>query len=242
MKRLLSVLLCGTLALDACGDDGGDAGDATDDPRSDADITADQAAADESLLVLDDLPEGFSAEARDPDDDEDDPLEDELADCLGIPAGLLSDGTTRARSETFVAGDAEVEQNLTIQPTLEAAETAMDALGQDNAAECFEEGVTKALQDAFENPEEGDEPPEGLEIGDVTVDELAIAAGDDSAAFRVTVPITVEDQSAELFVDFVAIRVGRATTSISLQNVVEPFDDALGQDIATTAAAKLPTE
>ena len=141
MKRLLVLLACSALALAGCGD--GDSDDAaTDDPRTDAQIAEDQAAADAAVLVLADLSPDFTAEPREEDDDEYYANQDQLAGCLGVEPGLLSRGAAKAPSDTFVLGDAEVEQNLTIQPDLDAAATALDALGGPKAAECYRSGNT----------------------------------------------------------------------------------------------------
>ena len=57
-----------------------------------------------------------------------------------------------------------------------------------------------------------------------------------------TLPITAEGQSVDFVADLVVLRVGRATSSLAFYNVFEPFDEDLKIEIATIAAAKLPTE
>ena len=221
-----------------CGDDDSDDA-ATDDPRTDAQIAEDQAAADAAVLVLDDLSPDFTAEPRDEDDDDID-LQNELADCLGIPRVLLYGAETRAESDTFVLGDAEVEHNITIQPTVEDATTAIEAVTATDAAAPASRRASRVARGSVREPGEGEEPPEGLEIGDVTVEPVPVDVGEQSGGFRATVPISVEDQSAEVYIDLVAIRVGRSTSLLTFENVVDRFDDELAVEISTLAAGKAP--
>ena len=62
-------------------------------------------------------------------------------------------------------------------------------------------------------------------VGDVTVNELSFARqGDESVAFRVTMPITSSGFSFDYVCDFVVVRIGRAqvvTTAFSLGGTVD---------------------
>jgi hypothetical protein len=241
MNRRIVATACAALLLASCGgDDGGD-GDAVDDPRTAAELVADQAAADAAQMVLDDFPTGWEAEPRDDDDEDDEEEQAKLAECLGIDAALLDAAATHSKSDTFTSDDLEVEVNISVQPTLDLATEAMGALSTPETLECYRTSLQQVFDDLMSEPEGEQGRPDA--VGAITVESLAVGElGDQSFAFRVTVPITLDDQTADIYFDIVGVRSGRATASINFQSVVLPFDEDLQRELAQTLADRLPSD
>lgn len=248
--RLTATFICLAIVTGACGSDGDDdsasgseatAETATEDPRSESDLAADQAAADSAVLVLSDFPAGWTAEARDEDEDEGPDIEAEMAECLALEdPGIFEDSAVQAESDTFKREDAEVEGDLAVQATDEKAEEAVAVMSKPEMRDCLTDALRAVLDYAIDHPAEGEELPDGVEIGDVSVGDLSFGdVGDFSRAFRAEVEVTAEEMNISVFVDLLFFRVGRGLATMTFQDVLTPFDVDEAHEIATTFASKI---
>lgn len=248
MRRLLIPLFVTLLAIVGCGgDDDEESSSATtavtdDDPRSEADLAADETAAADALLTLDDFPDGWTSKPRDDSTPEAPDLELAFAECLDVDPALLADAEVKAKSDTFIDANAEVEASVSMQPTEDKADKGVAILEKEAVPACFEEALSGLMQRLVDDPKPGAELPEGFEMGGLTVSDRDLPTfGEFSRALRAEVEVSATDINTTLYVDLLFIRVGRATTSMSFQDVGTPFDEDLEVELATTFTSKLPT-
>lgn len=196
-----------------------------DDPRTDAEWTADEAAAESMLLTLSDFPPGWEsmpAEQAEPDER----FVEQLAECLGVDESEIDPNDPEAQSPTFVSSDGDqVSSRVTFAPTVEDATDAIALKRLEGANECYAENLLTVIEDSLANPDEGGETPDNFEVGEPTVNELSFdALGDETLASRITLPVEVEGFSAEVYFDVVNVRVGRVSVTTMFQSVLTPFD------------------
>ena len=130
-------------------------------------------------------------------------------------------------SPRFNGGQATLVQNVVyVFADAAAARTAFDSASAEETRSCYAEAVTGAFRNQI-----------GVELGDTNTAALSIEpVGDQHDAARVTLPITAEGVAADLIVDLVFVRIGRALSLSLFLNVATPFDPALrGQLTAATA-------
>jgi hypothetical protein len=233
MPRLRNAMVVTLFALVACSSGSGSSTPTTvddGDPRSKTEITTDRAAADSALLTVSDLPDGWSAAEDASDDDAD---AGGLASCLGVEA---SKSPASASSPRFVAEPAAVSSTVSVLATHREADRAVTAITSPDAAGC----LTDALRDALGGPLATD-VPDGYQLGTPAVADLPFAElGQDSRAFRVTVPVATPRIDTALYLDVVFVRAGRAVALLTLLDALAPFDSALATQLATTLATRLP--
>lgn len=241
--RAAVVVLAVALVACSSGSDGSDdAGGTFEDNRTEAQLVDDREAATRALPVLDDFPLGWAAEPRDDDPVDGPDFNAEMAECLGVDPALMADSKVEVKSDTFSFDDAEVEADVSMLPTRAYADEAVGALLKPEARGCFEEVFSKVLEYSLSHPAEGEELPAGVEFGEISFGDLNfVDVGEDSRAFRISMPIEVETVTVELYADIVFIRVGRAMGTLSFLNGSTPFDQSLATRLATEFAAKLPT-
>jgi hypothetical protein len=202
-----------------------------------------QAAAEATLLVLTDFPEGWSEEV------EAEPTEQELAyreavaNCAGgTGTDLLDLGGVHAQTGDFVGpADQSVEQSVEIvDPAV--AEDFMQRFGDPEVEACFGEAIRTFVIENLENPpESSDSLPAGIIVGEITLEPLELApVGDEAIGYRVTVPLTVSGVAVDSYIDIVAVRVGGSLAGITFQSVFEPFPDEERENVLTVAAGRLP--
>ena len=196
----------------------------TDPPGTAA--SAEQAAAESALLVLDDFPAGWTAVEEDELTEQELEYQRTVTECAGGTSDNLLDlGGPRASSPDFVGPDDQtVEQSVTIvEPS--AAEDFMVRFAAPGVDTCFRDAVQSFVTENFENPEDPSESlPGGVTIDDVTVGPLRLVpVGDELVAYRVTVSMTISGLSVDAFVDIVAVRSGGSLSGLTFQSLFEPF-------------------
>lgn len=194
----------------------------TGDGGEDRDRAADEAIARSTLLSLDDLPPGWEEEAAEPAPDDDD-LQASLAECIGVDEAELYRGSPSSESPRFVSPDGDgVDMSVSMTPAPGDARRTMEIMSGDAVPGCFGEAVQVLVA---RNMSTAEDVPEGLEMGDPTFERLAFSAlGDESLAFRATLPYAYRGVSAELYFDVALVRVGRAGITASFQADGSPFD------------------
>jgi hypothetical protein len=79
------------------------------------------------------------------------------------------------------------------------------------------------------------------ELGKVMSEPLQVpAVGDESAGYRITVPLTSKGISFEIILDAVVIRSGGALAGVSFQSAPEPFAEEDINHYVELAAERLP--
>jgi len=196
--------------------------DNSDAEQTAADREADEAIAESALLTLDDFPPGWEAAPANDDEPDSDVLAD-VADCLGVSEAELDPDNPKATSPTFTSSDdEEVTSEVTLTPSSGDASRALEILKSDAAPGCYAEAI-KAL--VGRNLVASDDVPENVTVGEPTFNRMSFESlGDDSVAFRTTIPVTVESLDVDLYVDFVFVRVGRAGIETTFQSQFAPFD------------------
>jgi hypothetical protein len=238
MRRTTTIagLVLLTTAVVGWGDD--------DDGRTEAEEDADEEQAEEIVLTLDDLPDGWVANPSDDDDDvddDDDQVQAELADCLGVDESVLDPDNPEAESPEFTSPtDQEVNAKVAFTPSADDATEALDRIKDDAAPDCLAQAMTTLLADNLAS-QEG--VPADLDIGEVTVEPLAFPdLGDDSLAHRVTVPVTTQGVTIELYIDQVLTRVGRVGITGQFQSQVTPFDTAEAARLMEVMVDRVPAD
>lgn len=225
------------------GSDDSSGSPAKEDPRSADQLASDRAAATDALLVLRDFPSGWAAEERDANDEEGPDLDEETAVCLGVDVPLLADNAVSVKSDTFTKDEAEVEADISIQATKAEADASVEILTNPKLRSCLQDSFRKSTEYAVKNPSDGEELPEGFELGEATVADLNFPdIGDDSRTFRLSVPVSAGGLELEVFLDLVFVRVGRATGILTFVDVLSPFDEELAKELAMKFAAGLPKD
>jgi hypothetical protein len=178
----------------------------------------DQQIADDAVLTVADLPEGW--EEGDP--DEDDPAEGLVPVCEGIErARNRGDDVPNAQSPDFDDTNdpnalRSVQNDVFIFPKVSGAKRFVKPFREDGEA-CLQ-GRAEEIPDAT-----------GIEV-----QELDVGGGVGYSVF-VTVPNNGEEVT--LVSDVVLVRVGRAITTFSGENVDEPIPE--GPEILDTVIARL---
>jgi hypothetical protein len=208
----------------------------TDAPTQD--VAADAAAAEAALLTLSDFPAGWS-EVPDEEDDSNQELLEQVYECLGPDAVEVINSETEARTGSFTdpVDESTVQEVIALAPTVESAEAYIAGGSADGVAEClttaYREGIAQLLADA--------EEMEGAELGEITVGALNVGeVGEDSFAYRITVPISVQGLNVDLFTDFVAVRVGRSAAGLNFLSQFDPTAIERITEYTTLAASRLP--
>ena len=185
------------------------------------DREADQAAADAALLTLDDFPSGWQEGPPVPEDD-DDEVQADMAECLGIDPDEVDSGNPRATSPPFVSEDEhEVLVGVTMAPSADEVQERLELLASDEAPGCYSDAVQAVVAGNLLT----NDLPAGVEVDDPTVNRLSFdRLGDRSVAFRATLPITFHGLDLALYVDLVFVQVGRAGVSMQFQSELSPFD------------------
>ena len=112
---------------------------------------------------------------------------------------------------------------------------------QPNAAACLQTVVTATVSQVLAHPSNpSDTLPLGMKLGSPTVATLSFPTlGDQSVAYRVTIPITGSVLSLGLYVDLVIAQKGRAIALLTFVGVLNPFDASLEQQLSTLTVGRL---
>lgn len=143
-----------------------------------------------------------------------------IADCLGEdPEVLYPTDEPQSKSPTFTSPeDQEVSSEVDVAPTLDAASARFDALTSRRAGDCIGAELQRYLEE--------DDPFQGqpVAVGDVTIDRLPVDdVGEESTAFRVSVPLAAGGNEVAVHLDYVLARAGRALISVRASSLFEPF-------------------
>lgn len=238
-RHLISLFLTCSLLLTACGGGGDDEGDSTTEKAPTANAPADRssspsapqpsqtqeselapdpadkAIAEAALLTLGDFPVGWEAAPRDEDEDDRAARED-IAQCVGVSYdALYNDTNTEAQSPTFTSeDDSEIEHTVSIAVDEVDMTEAFNIASTSEFRECAAEIVRESVA---ENSEQSDQE---LTVGEISLNELSIGSfGDQTVAYRVTVPIETEGFNLEVKLEVAIVRVGRAQSNLTSTSI-----------------------
>jgi hypothetical protein len=228
----IAVLIAGT----GCGgSDGSEGGDGGDDERSAVrDIQPEaQEQAEAIVLELSDFPNGWRAS---PSEEVDDRIS-EFRECMGVDfSGVTITG--EAKSQDFAMGEsAQASSEARVLETDQDAADAVTEFARGMASDVAEDCVTDLIVRAFQEQD----ADEDIEIGEVDVGELSFTPPDieEGRAWQIAVPIEVQGLSPTVYLDFVMLREGDAVAQLETEDVSDPFDPALRDDLLEALAARM---
>jgi hypothetical protein len=206
-------------------------------------VSPEQPAAEAALLKIDDFPAGWTEVP----DDERSPLAIEsqrrIAACAGVEGERLLDlGGALAESGNFTGPNNQiVEESVAIVEEV-VAEDMFVRFTEPGVGDCFADAMQQTIDAMITSPSDPSESfPSDTEFGEVTVAQLKVpAAGDESAGYRVTVPLTRQGISFEIVLDAVLIRSGGALAGVSFQSAPQPFAMEDIEHYVELAAERLP--
>lgn len=225
--------------------DGGDtAAPPGDDPRTSAERTADQEAAKAIVLTLDDLEAGWESTPPDEETDNDKEMKADLADCLGIDPDVMDPDNPSADSPDFTSpNDEEVSASVSYTPSIEAAEQAVELLRDEDLPSCFAQALKTAIMDNLLNPPEGEAPPDDLEVGEPTFNPISFGdLGDETVAYRATIPLSSSGIDVDVYFDIVAVRVGRVGIEATFQSTFSPFSTDEAERLVEVMIDRVPAD
>lgn len=193
----------------------------TDDTA--AETTVDETTADETvdasaaLLVLTDFPAGWTEEPAAEESPADEARDQRFTECAGGTGTSLFDlGGPLANSGRFVSpADDNVVQTVTVVDESSAVDF-IERFAAPDVAACIEEVATELLPDTL--------PPDATlgELSVTAVDNLSSTA-DDLIAYRIVLPLTLDETQVTLYTDLIAARVGGGLTGFTVTTSLAPL-------------------
>ncbi|MBO9522773.1 MAG: hypothetical protein J7518_14670 [Nocardioidaceae bacterium] len=216
-KKAAAVLVVLAALVSGCGSEGPkSSGSGPTTPVEKAD-PADVAIAKGSLLVLADLPSGWEATTLG-DEDEDKKARHHIATCMGVAYEDLyaKSSEATAHSKTFESeDDDEISNNVVVTEDEARAKSIFALISSEKYRACalteVKAGIKKNIDD-------------DVKLGTISLNEVSFDEyGDETTAFRVTANLETQGTSVEVALDYVAVRVGRAATTVTAQASFSPF-------------------
>jgi hypothetical protein len=224
--------LLGVAALVATGcaqeNDGAPRLDPPDTSLSAAETASEEARADSMLLTLDDFPDSWVT-LPNATDDMGEVTIDNLARCLGTASPVTE--LPEARTPGFVSpvGDL-VAARVFLAPDDVRPRRAIELLRDEAAPGCYAKAYQSSL--AAHRPEG---LPADVEFGTVTGVRLPYTTfGNTTVAWRTSIPLSVDHQDLNLYIDSVVVRVDRALVELSFESELRPYDRDQSERVTQT--------
>lgn len=218
----------------------------TTDPAPEIDLDGEAATAESALLTLGDMASGWTevpSEDEKRGDDEAAALRDYVA-CVGSSGDTMFDfARTKVSTGDFTSpDDTTISQTIAVDDS-STVEKFMASFSADGVAKCLGDSAQVLFEAALANPDPNDPPPDDLVVGDVTAGRLNVtAAGDETVAYRLTLPVSTSGFNIDIYTDIVATRVGNSLSGLTIQSTITPFDSGELDQFVQLAAARLGGE
>lgn len=240
--RTTGVLLALGMLLGACGGgDGGD-GDSAGTTQVTQNLAADRALAEQAVLRISDFPPGW--EAKPHEEAPDDPtITRQMSECLKVDLALLErDNPASADSPDFKSPEqAEVDNSVGIAPSNGKAQELFTIFERPDTPGCLTKAVAEVIQQALKRPKAGEELPQGVTVGQVTINRASFPTmGERTVAFRATVPVRFGGLDLNLYADFVLALKGRAAALLFFSDVGSPFPTEQALRLTKIVVDRLP--
>lgn len=218
----------------------------TTDPAPEIDLKGEAATAESALLTLGDMASGWTevpSEDEERGDDETAALRDYVA-CVGSSGDTMFDfaRTTVSTGDFTSPDDTTIAQTIAVDD-ISTVEEFMSLFSADGVATCLGDSAQVLFEAALDNPDPDDPPPDDLVVGAVTAGRLNVAAaGDETVAYRLTLPVSTSGFNINIYTDIVATRVGNSLSGLTIQSTITPFDAGELDQFVQLAAARLGGE
>jgi hypothetical protein len=208
----------------------------TEAPVAPQDRTADQALAESIVLRPGDAPADWTSEP--PDGSDDSEYDRRYAECVGIPIDDIDPDFPEAEGYDLTSPeDSEVTSSATVAPSADAARLLMNAYRDADTPECFADVLEDVLVDTLAE----DGAPSDVTVGRPTFEPLPYAAlGDETEAFRVTMTVSGNARTIELYADVVLVRSGRVAMEALFMSLFEPFPVADSEGLMRVMVNRVP--
>lgn len=238
--------MCAALLLAGCGTSGGSSGEGstttTGPGTSTQTVAADKALAQAANLKLSDVPAGWTS-APQSQSTVDKALKGQVQQCLHADLVLFDEnGPTLAQSPEFSdsSGDS-VDSNVAYLPSASQAGDEMRIIQQPNFPTCLTSAANALVQNLMNNRSgTGSSLPQGASIGHITVAAMSFPSyGDQSAAFRTTLPIRYQGLTLSEYLDIVAFTKGRAIVGMDFSGSGSPLESSMEEHLTGVVKGRL---
>jgi hypothetical protein len=223
---IAALLVAGLVAVVTTGTAG-----ASESPATKAKV----AQAKNSLIVLKDLPKGWTATASS-NNNSNIPGSAQLAGCLGVPASVINDNPPSANSKEFDSADKlmSVNDSIAVSPTTKAARADYDSLANAKTPGCLNTVLNGAAKATLAS-----EFGSGSTIGtiDVTRSPGSEFAGH-SANFTAFLPVTVQEQTLNVQLTVIDYLHGVENETVTLTSIQSPFPTTLAKHLTAVAVKR----
>jgi hypothetical protein len=211
---------------------------------SNQNVATDRAVAQQAVLRLSDFPAGWEAKAHQDSPDNPD-VTKQAATCLHVSPSALSsrDNKTHVDSPDFSSSsEQEVSNSVALDATATEAISQFAAFEQPQAPNCLTQAVSAVIQSALKHPTTGSTLPQGVKIGQASVNALSFPNfGDKTVAFRMTVPVQASGLNVSVYVDIVLLLKGRAGSTLTFEDTLSPFPTDQAEQLTQIVAGRLPS-
>ena len=204
----------------------------------------DQVAAERATLKLSDLPSGWTSAPHE--NTPDNPgIEKALADCLHVDVSVFNSqrDTGSADSPDFSSPqDEQVTDSVSFSRTTDEVQSAMNIIRRPTFSSCLGKAMDTAVSADLKHPSPGSTVPLNVSFGQSSVAQVSFPSlGDQSSAYRITIPISVGSIQLKVFADLVIAAKGRGAHILTFIAVGSPFSTDLAQLLSRVAVDRLST-
>lgn len=205
-------------------------------------VAADKALAKAANLTLSDFPAGWTS-APQTNDSSGQTITNQLEQCLHAHLSFLQLGNpTTAQSPQFSdsSGD-DASSSVTYLVSTSVADSDMHVFRQANFPSCMTSAVNTVIQNMINNPSSSSGTlPQGASVGTISVNAMSFPSyGDQSVAFRGTIPITYKGFNIDAYIDLVAAQKGRAIVGMDFASVGSGLDPTMEEQLTSDVVQRL---
>lgn len=252
-SRIPAVIAAIAISTTACSSSGGNSSTSgattaelsTTVPASSQHVAADKAAAQAALWKLSDFPTGWTSQPQ-TQDSSNQKIDAQISSCLGATVSFLQQsGPASASSPDF--GDTNndtASEQVVVQSSVSRLSADFALVKSDRFPRCFAQAVNTFIKGEIAHPSDPTNTlPAGATIGKVTISSMSFPAiGDQSLAYRVTLPISFKGLDIPFYVDLIAAQKGRSVAAMTFTAASNGFDSSMEQQLANLAVGRLPTQ
>jgi hypothetical protein len=199
------------------------------------DVEADTAAAQAAVVVVADVPEGWSETPRP--SEAASLLESRLAECVGVEGDRITAAEATAASALLASPDGTivVTQDIGVLATERDARSVVAFLVEPDVPTCFQAAYDELAAEALAGT-----VADSASFGPAVATRLQVgSAGDATQAVRVVVPVVGDPSTVAVTVDHVVVRAGRSLASLTFENRTGETPVETIDELTAIAASRL---